>query len=140
MPIIEIMGGRKVVGYPPRPIVKTRSPVDPIDGMADDRHEAVGWYLHLLVRQELARGYSQVRLSTRTKVSQPILSNIVGGQYEPKLKTICLLADYLGLQPWELMRDALDWWENRGGKRYAFDQENKRHHERVTQLGQKRAK
>jgi transcriptional regulator with XRE-family HTH domain len=134
------MGGRKVFGYPPRPIVKTASPYDPLDGMADDRHEAIGWYLHLLVRQELARGYSQVRLSTRTKVSQPVLSNIVGGNYEPKFQTVCVLADYFNQAPWELVRDALDWWENRGGKKYAFDQENQRHQLRIAQLAAKRAK
>lgn len=138
MPIIDLMRRIKERDYPPRPIVKTRPKGEPLPVPRDDRDEAIGWYLHLRVNQELERGHSQTDLEKRTKVSQPIISNIKGGDYKPGMAVVFLFADYFRQAEWELVRDALEWWVQRGGREYAFDQLNKKHQARMAASGGKK--
>lgn len=114
-----------------RPLAKTPRQIDPEYVPGDDRAEAIGWYLHLLVGQELAKGLSQSELSARTKVSQPIISNIVSGDYQPKWATVYLFADYWRKAEWELVKEALEWWKHRGGRDYAVTEIERKHRERI---------
>lgn len=84
----------------------------------DDRGEAVRWYLHLRVSQEVSRAVTLSEVARRTGIAKPQLSLLLNGGSSGGLLSLIRYADKSGRTPGELLDEALHWWE-RGGRGYA---------------------
>lgn len=118
---------------PPRTIVKVRSPDQALGMPTDDRGEALGWYVQLLIKQELERGLSQSELAEKSGIAQPAISQILSRGQGVGLHTLIAFADYRRQDPGALLSEALEWWLNRGGRQHALDQQRQAYEQKVAE-------
>lgn len=83
----------------------------------DDRGEAVSWYLHLRVSEEVERSVPLRELSRRLGIAAPQLSLLLKSGRSGGILTLIRYADGSGRTPGELLDEALRWWE-KGGRDY----------------------
>ena len=92
-------------------------------GMArslDDRGDAIRWYLHLRVSQELERSVSLSELARRTGINKVQLSQLMNsGKTGGGIVSLIRFAEYAGRTPGSMLDEALAWWEDGAGKKYA---------------------
>lgn len=114
------MRGINKLGFPARPIAKTRAFTQTEPMPADDRGEALGWFCRRMIIQERERGKTQREIGEKVGLTQATISNIENAVTLPAITTAIALAEYFKRTPGELLDEALDWWSNRGGREEAI--------------------
>lgn len=84
----------------------------------DDRGEALSWYLHLRVSEEVGRAVPLRELERRTGMKAPQLSLLLKTGKGGGLLSLIRYAEDTGRTPGELLDEALRWWE-KSGRTYA---------------------
>lgn len=87
----------------------------------DDRGEALSWYLHLRISEEVGRAVPLRELERRTGIAAPQLSLLLKHGKSGGVLSLIRYADKSGRTPGELLDEALRWWE-KGGRAYAEQQ------------------
>jgi transcriptional regulator with XRE-family HTH domain len=100
----------------------------------DDRGDAVGWYIRHRLLEEERRGVTQGEVRKRTGIGQGHISQLRNGHLRAGLATAIRIAPLFGLDPGQLVNTALEWWEKRGGRAWAIEQERLDYEERRARL------
>lgn len=119
--IIDLMTRRNRIRIPLRPLAKIYPPEQALGMPKDDRGEALGWYVRRLIMNERKLGKNQREIAERTGLTQATVSNIENAVTLPNQTTAIRFADYFRRTPGELWDEALDWWDNRGGRAEAIE-------------------
>lgn len=55
-------------------------------------------------KHRIEKGYSQAKFAELTNLSEDYISLIENGKRTPSIKRLCVMAEVLGVEPYELLR------------------------------------